>query len=182
MCWATTANPERSRTVRTFSGLRRPTGESARAFRRAGATRAPSDGAHGRLGAGKTAANAGRKKPSGTVTVWLAAEREWRAGYLSSNVDALPHGELEPGGKALPPGAVAEFRCRAHLRTLRSAGSGGCRCLRPAKPAVRRRADRGVPAHWEGSMGEADVSRALGTPDAPRGKPRGCPVAPGNDT
>src|SRR5260370_38410676 len=115
---ANNANSERHGNVRTLSGVWRPTGESAGAFRRAGAARPPSDGSDGRLGPGKTPADTGTENQRGAIAFWMEAGRKWSAGHLCADVDALPHGELESGGKTILPGAAAKFRCRGPFRAL----------------------------------------------------------------
>src|SRR5260370_40957168 len=115
---ANNANPERHGNVRSLFGVRRPTGESAGAFRKAGAARPPSDGSDGRLGPGKTPADAGTENQRGAIALRMEAGRKWRGGHLCAGGVALPHGELESGGKTILPGAAAKFRCRGPFRAL----------------------------------------------------------------
>src|SRR5467141_1659944 len=145
---ANNANPERHGNVRSLSGVWRATGEGAGAFRRAGATRPPGHGSDGRLGAGETPANTARENHRGAIALRMAAGRKRSAGHLFADLGALPDSELESGGEALLPGAAAEFRCCAHFRALRPAGSGRSCGLPPTEAAVRARTHRAVCATW----------------------------------
>src|SRR5207245_11163124 len=97
-----------------------------------------------RLGQEKKEADAGRENRSSTISLCLPARTKRRANHLSSDMDALPNGELEPGGQTLLPGAAAKFRCSPHLWTLRFAGTRRGRGVPREEAGVRYRADRDV--------------------------------------
>src|SRR5260370_11130908 len=86
---ANNANPERHGNVRSLSGVWRATGEGAGTFRKAGATRPPSHGSDGRLGSGKTLADARRENHRGALALLMAAGRKWSASLIVGEVDAL---------------------------------------------------------------------------------------------
>src|SRR5258707_9265058 len=167
---ANNANPERHGNVRSLSGVWWATGEGAGTFRRAGATRPPSHGSDGRLGSGKTLADARTENHRGALALRMAAGRKWSASYLCADVDALPHSELESGGQALLPGAAAEFRCCAHIRAIRPAGSRRSRGLPQTEPAVCARTHGDVRANCAESLVETHVSCGLGKASPARRK------------
>src|SRR5207249_12256246 len=115
-----------------------------------------------------------------TSAIWMAAGRKWSADHLCADLDALPHGKLESGGRALLPGAAAEFRCCAHFRALRPARSGrGCG-LPQTEPAVRARTHRDVCANCAESLAKTDVSCGLGKAPPARCKCGDCYLGAGS--
>src|SRR5260370_29419684 len=137
-----------------------------------GAAGAPGHRTHGRLGPGKKDADPGREDRSRTISFWLAARRKRRAGNLSSDMDALPNGELEPGGQTLLPGAAAKFRCSPHLWTLRFAGTRRGRGVPREGAGVRYRADRDVRSDCPEPLAETDGSSDFWAAVAARSKRR----------